>query len=112
MQVSYSKVFDFFIKVINEDVDTLNKIVNQSGSIGLKGGKLIFSIKGLLSFLDEKGNENFSEFKKMLYSSYLNAELFEYGAKIEIYYSTSKVDTSLYCLSIFDSPTKSGAPIN
>ena len=106
MQILYSEVFNFFINVINEDVDTLNKIVNKSGSIYLKGGKLIFSIKGLSDFLDEEGSKSFNEFKKMLYSSYLNAELLEYGAKIEIYHSTSKVDTNLYCLSLFDSSAK------
>ncbi len=99
MSKFYFEVFQFFIHVIQSDVNTLDKILNSRSCIYFCNDRLVFSLQGLLSLLDNEGHRNLREFKKLLYTSNLNELLIQYNAQISVYHSDTKVNNRLYCLN-------------
>jgi len=99
----FEQVLEFFIAFLNDDQSLLLAIEDGNKDICIQQDKLVFSLNGLYLFLLNSQliskQISFPEFKKMLYASRFNQELQAYNAVIEVYQSTSKVDTSLYCLS-------------
>ena len=102
--IEYNEVLRFFISVLVRDQKLLLSIENADDNIKMKNGELVFSLNGLYLFLRKKqlisDNTLFSEFKKNLYGGQLNQELQKNNGVVEVYKSTSKINTSLYKLRV------------
>ena len=60
--------------------------------------KIIFSLEGIHQTLFKNQEQTFKEFRTALYQSAINQELQKIGYKVDVFQSTGKVDSSLYCL--------------
>ena len=60
--------------------------------------QIIFSLEGIHQILLKDQEQTFKEFRTALYQSPINQELQKLGYKVDVFQSSGKVDTSLYCL--------------
>lgn len=92
-------VYDFFLQVRDSRVQVKEELSRlRLEDIWLEEGKLVFSLPALHKFLFCEKACGYSKFRRELYGSSLNSKLREIGAKVIIFESTGKIDTSRYCL--------------
>jgi len=95
------QLFALFKNLINGDPQLLKAILSLKDS-GLKVRDNIFhfSLPGLHCLLSQGGGEkyNYNEFRQNLYSGRLNQRLADLGYRVEIHFSTGKVETNTYKL--------------
>ena len=70
--------------------------------LSAQSAQIIFSLEGIHQILlknqEQNQEQTFKEFRTALYQSPINQELQKLGYKVDVFQSSGKVDTSLYCL--------------
>ena len=91
-------VRDFLLAAHAGDPELRQTIENSSIDARFDGDRFVFSVDALWRLCDPESELGFAEFRKMLYASELNSELRARGLEIDIYRSTGKIRSNLYCL--------------
>ncbi|OZG72694.1 hypothetical protein BTA51_14290 [Hahella sp. CCB-MM4] len=93
-------VLDLFRRVLNSDPVTIKRVHDFNGDVHVMDTEvcLVFSLKGLYKFIGASESGSYAGFRKGLYQSDLNQQLQDAGAVIEIFQSTGKIESNLYCL--------------
>jgi len=97
----HERLLLFFSGVLKNDSSVKSMIASGGNDIFIdrSNNNLVFSISGLHSLLGIDQKVDYKTFKQLLYQSSLNKDLSDFGGRIDVYHSTSKVDTSLYQLT-------------
>lgn len=89
-----NKLLDQFVGVMSQPPGY--SALPKNADIQWHGNQLVFTLKGLHAWLDT--DIDYTEFRKALFASQINAELREAGLLIDLFNSTGKVDTNRYRL--------------
>lgn len=93
-----TKLFCLFGGFLRRD-NTIEACIHQfDGDLYIAENTLVFTISALYQWVGESPELPYQTFRSWLYQSTLNQDLAALGAKVEVYSSSSKVDSSFYCL--------------
>ena len=94
-----TKIVEAFKKLVAENPQLIvQRNIDIADGMTFSEGRLRFSLAALYAWLIDDPSISFKQFKQCLYNSQLNQYLQAEGYIVDIYKSTSKVDSSIYQL--------------
>ena len=96
----HQRLFNLFMSFLAHEPSVIDQINTYQDNVYIEQDTLIFSLKGLLVFLNQLSEDkmDYKDFQHLLYHSKLNQDLKAHGGQVVVHHSTGKVETNLYRL--------------